>query len=181
MTMLKDVERVLLSRAELQRRVEELGQEITADYQGKKLLVVGILKGALIFMSDLVRNIDTTVVFDFMVVSSYGSSSHSSGAVQILKDLERSIEGWHVLIVEDIIDTGLTLKYLVANLKSRHPQSVKICTLLDKPERRKTEVHVDYNGFAIPDEFVVGYGLDYNENYRNLPDVHVLKPEVYGG
>ena len=179
--MLADVEKVLLTREQIDARVREIGEQITADYKGKKLLVVGILKGALVFMADLVRNINTSVGFDFMVVSSYGSSSQSSGAVRILKDLERSIEGWHVLIVEDIIDTGLTLKYLVENLKSRNPESVKICTLLDKPDRRKTEVHVDYNGFTIPDEFVVGYGLDFNENYRNLPDVYILKKEVYGG
>lgn len=179
--MLADVEKILISRDELQRRVRELGEQITRDFQGQKLLIVGILKGAMIFTADLVRNITTPVEFDFMVVSSYGASSKSSGAVRIFKDLDRSIEGWHVLIVEDIIDTGLTLKYLVENLKSRNPESVKICTLLDKPERRKADVPVDYNGFTIPDEFVVGYGLDYNEQYRNLPDVYILKPEIYGG
>ena len=177
--MIDDVERILFSQEQLQKRIKELGEEITKDYAGKKILVVGILKGALIFMADLVRNINAPVVFDFMVVSSYGSSAKSSGAVRILKDLERSIEGWHVLIVEDIIDTGLTLKYLVENLKSRNPESVKICTLLDKPDRRTTDVTVDYNGYTIPDEFVVGYGLDYDEQYRNLPDICILKPEVY--
>lgn len=172
--------KVLLNEAEIAAKVKELGEQITRDYQGKNLLVVGILKGAVIFMSDLVREIKTPLGIDFMAVSSYGASTESSGVVRIMKDLERSIEEYHILIVEDIIDTGLTLKYLVENLHSRGPQSVKVCTLLDKPSRRKVEVRADYNGFSIPDEFVVGYGLDFSERFRHLPYIGVLKPEAYG-
>ncbi|HWJ02523.1 MAG TPA: hypoxanthine phosphoribosyltransferase [Verrucomicrobiae bacterium] len=172
--------KVLLNEAEIAAKVKELGEQITRDYQGKNLLVVGILKGAVIFMSDLVREIKTPLGIDFMAVSSYGASTESSGVVRIMKDLERSIEEYHILIVEDIIDTGLTLKYLVENLQSRGPQSVKVCTLLDKPSRRKVEVRADYNGFSIPDEFVVGYGLDFSERFRHLPYIGVLKPEAYG-
>lgn len=172
-------EKILLNEEQIKKRVAELGSQISRDYHGESLLVVGILKGAMIFLTDLVRNIDVPTFFDFMAVSSYGSSTTSSGAVRILKDLDRSIEGRHVLIVEDIVDTGLTLQYLVENIKSRGPASLKVCTLLDKPSRRKVEVHVDYNGFNIPDEFVIGYGLDYNERYRNLPYIAILKPEIY--
>lgn len=171
--------KILFSRNELQKRVAELGEEITRDYTGKKLLVLGILKGAVPFMADLIREIKVPLAYDFMAVSSYGASTHSSGVVRILKDLERSVEDVHILIVEDIIDTGLTLKYLKENLAARGPLSVKVATLLDKPDRRKVEVIPDYNGFTIPDEFVVGYGLDFNEEYRNLPYVGVLKPEAY--
>ncbi|MBM7854244.1 hypoxanthine phosphoribosyltransferase [Desulfohalotomaculum tongense] len=176
-----DVQKVLLTEEEIRDRVKQLGQQISRDYQGKKVLVVGILKGAMIFLADLVRNISIPTYFDFMAVSSYGSSTQSSGAVRILKDLDRSIEGKHVLIVEDIVDTGLTLKYLVENLNSRGPESLKICTLLDKPERRTVDINAHYKGFTIPNEFVVGYGLDFNERYRNLPYVAVLKPEIYQG
>ncbi|MDA8233412.1 MAG: hypoxanthine phosphoribosyltransferase [Clostridia bacterium] len=174
-----DGERILLSEADISAKVKEIGEQISRDYEGKELLVIGILKGALIFMGDLVRQINVPVSLDFMAVSSYGTSTESSGAVRILKDLEKSIEGQHVLIVEDIIDTGLTLKYLLENLQARKPASVKVCTLLDKPERRKTQVVADYNGFSIPDEFVVGYGLDYAERYRNIPYIMVLRREVY--
>lgn len=174
-----DVEKILLDETRIKERVLQLGQQITRDYQGKNILTVGILKGAMIFLADLVRNIEVPTFFDFMAVSSYGTGTVSSGAVRILKDLDRSIEGRHVIIVEDIVDTGLTLQYLVENMKARGPASLKICTLLDKPSRRKVEVSVDYNGFSIPDEFVVGYGLDYNECYRNLPYIAVLKPEIY--
>lgn len=177
--MQKDIEKILLSREVIAERVRELGKQISQDYQGKNLLVVGILKGALVFMADLVRQINIPVRLDFMVVSSYGSSSESSGVVRILKDLDMSVEGWHVLLVEDIIDTGLTLKYLRDNLLARGPESVKICALLDKPARRRVEVQADYCGFTIPDAFVVGYGLDYAEKYRNLPDLCVLKPEAW--
>lgn len=176
-----DGDRILLSEDEIRAKVAELGKWISRDYEGKELLVIGILKGAMIFLADLVRYITVPVGFDFMAVSSYGSSTKSSGAVRILKDLDRSIEGRHVLIVEDIIDTGLTLNYLVDNLKSRGPASLKICTLLDKPSRREAPVEIDYNGFSIPDEFVVGYGLDYNERYRNFPYIMVLSPRVYKG
>ena len=174
-----DCERILLSEGEIRTRVEDMGRQISQDYAGKELLVVGILKGAMIFLADLVRNITVPTHFDFIDVSSYGASSESSGVVRILKDLDYGIEDRHILIVEDIIDTGLTLNYLVEILNSREPASIKICTLLDKPSRRIEPVEIDYNGFAIPDEFVVGYGLDYNEHYRNLPNIMVLKPETY--
>jgi len=176
-----DMERVLITEEEIARRVRELGEEISRDYAGKELLVVGILKGAVIFMADLVRCLTIPVRLDFMAVSSYGASSESSGVVRILKDLEQNIEGLDVLIVEDIVDTGLTLNYLRENLLTRGPASLKICTLLDKPSRRKVDVQVDYNGFVIPDEFVVGYGLDYDGRYRHLRDILVLKREVYSG
>jgi len=174
-----DVEKVLLSTAELKNKVTELGQILSRDYAGKNLLAVGILKGAMVFMADLIRNISVDVQIDFMAVSSYGASSKSTGVVRIMKDLEQNIEGRHVLIVEDIVDTGLTLNYLLEILKAREPASVRVCTLLDKPSRREVDVSVNYNGFSIPDEFVVGYGLDYNEKYRNLPEIYVLKKEVY--
>lgn len=169
----------LLSEEEIGRRVRELGEEISRDYSGRELVVVGILKGALIFMADLIRHISIPVTMDFVAVSSYGKATRSSGAVRILKDLDAPIEGKHVLIVEDIIDTGLTLAYLLENFRARRPRSVKVCTLLDKPGRRLVDVQSDYNGFEIPDKFVVGYGLDYAERYRNLPCIWVLKPEVY--
>lgn len=174
-----DVEKVLISVVELKNKVTELGQILSRDYAGKNLLAVGILKGAMVFMADLVRNISVDVQMDFMAVSSYGASSKSTGVVRIMKDLEQNIEGRHVLIVEDIVDTGLTLNYLLEILKAREPASLRVCTLLDKPSRREVDVSVDYNGFSIPDEFVVGYGLDYNEKYRNLPEIYVLKKEVY--
>ncbi len=177
--MESEIGKVLLTAEEIQAKIKELGATISQDYQGKNLLVVGILKGAVIFMSDLVREIKVPLALDFMAVSSYGTSTESSGVVRIMKDLERSVEETHILIVEDIIDTGLTLKYLVENLIARGPLSVKVCTLLDKPSRRKVEVAPDYNGFSIPDEFVVGYGLDFSERFRHLPYIGVLKPEAY--
>lgn len=173
------VKKILVTTEEIEAKVKELGEQITEDYKGKELILVGILKGAVIFMGDLARNIHIPVEMDFMAVSSYGSSSTSTGVVRLLKDLDCSIEGKHVLIVEDIIDTGLTLSYLIDNLKKRGPKSVKACTLLDKPDRRKTEVPVAYRGFVIPDEFVVGYGIDYAQKYRNLPYVAALKEEIY--
>lgn len=179
--MINDVERVLISEEQLADRIAELGKEITADYQGRQILMIGVLRGAVIFMSDLARAIKLPVAIDFMAVSSYGAGTTSSGVVRILKDLDEDVEGKHVLVVEDIIDSGLTLNYLLDNLKSRKPASIKLCTLLNKPERRKVNVHIDYNGFSIPDYFVVGYGLDYAEKYRNLPFIGVLKPEVYQG
>lgn len=166
---------VLVSSEEIGKKVKELGEEITKDYQGKELMLVGILKGAAIFMADLARNIKIPVTMDFMAVSSYGNSTKSSGVVRIIKDLDSNVEGKHILIVEDIIDTGLTLGYLTDNLKKRGASSVRICTLLDKPERRKVNVPVDYRGFVIPDEFVVGYGIDYAEKYRNLPDIFSIE------
>jgi len=177
--LLNDVESVLLSVEELAKRIEEIGAEITADYAGKEILMIGVLRGAVVFMADLARAIKVPVAIDFMAVSSYGAGTSSSGVVRILKDLDVSIEGKHVLVVEDIIDSGLTLNYLLDNLKSRKPASLKLCTLLNKPERRKVKVNIDYNGFNVPDYFVVGYGLDYAEKYRNLPFIGVLKPAVY--
>ena len=179
--MHNDVEKVLISTEELQRRIAEMGKQISNDYQGEELLMIGVLRGAVLFMADLARAIDLHVSMDFMAVSSYGAGTTSSGVVRILKDLDEDIEGRHVLVVEDIVDSGLTLNYLLENLKSRKPASIKLCTLLNKPERRKVEVKIDYNGFDVPDYFVIGYGLDYAERYRNLPYIGILKPEVYQG
>jgi hypoxanthine phosphoribosyltransferase len=173
------IKEVLVTEEQIQLKVKELGERITNDYEGKDLMLVGILKGAVMFLSDLARNIKLPVTIDFMAVSSYGNSSESTGIVRIIKDLESSIDGKDILIVEDIIDTGLTLSYLTDNLKKRRAKSVRIVTLLDKPERRKVEVPVDYTGFVIPDEFVIGYGIDYAEQYRNLPFVASLKEDVY--
>jgi hypoxanthine phosphoribosyltransferase len=177
--MIQDLQEVLLDEGAIAARVAALGAEISADYQEKEILMIGILRGAVIFMSDLARTITIPVTLDFMAVSSYGLASKSSGVVRIMKDLEETVEGKHLLIVEDIIDTGLTMKYLLENLWTRQPASVKICTLLNKPSRRKALVPLDYHGFDIPDEFVVGYGLDYAGKYRNLPFIGVLKPSVY--
>lgn len=177
--MINDIKEILYSEEVLSERVNTLAKAIEADYLGKDLLVIGVLKGANIFMCDLIRKINLPIQIDFIAASSYGSSTESSGVVKIVKDLDYSIEGKHVLIVEDIIDTGLTLKYLEENFKSRKPASLQICTLLDKPERRKADIKVKYVGYEIPDEFIVGYGIDYAEKYRNLPYVATLKPEVY--
>ena len=172
---------VLIPHAQIQARVAELGAQISADYSGKDLTVIGILKGSVLFMADLIRAISMPLAIDFMAVTSYGASTTSSGNVRILKDLDSSITGRHLLIVEDIIDSGLTMQYLLNNLASRGAASLRVCTLLDKPERRLTDVRADYTGFAVPNEFVVGYGLDYAEHYRNLPYIGILKPSVYGG
>lgn len=169
---------VLFDREELKAKVAELGQKITEEYRGRELLVVGILKGAFIFMADLIREIQIPLEIDFMDVSSYGISTSSSGEVRIIKDLDNSIQDKDVLIVEDIVDTGLTLKYITELLKTRNPSTIKICCLLDKPSRRKTDIQADYVGYTIPDRFVVGYGLDYAEQYRNYPAVCVLKPTM---
>jgi hypoxanthine phosphoribosyltransferase len=177
--VLKDVERILITSEEIGARVRELGQQITNDYAGQEILMIGVLRGAVIFMADLARSIKRPMDIDFMAISSYGLSTNSSGVVRIIKDLDEVVEGRHILIIEDIIDSGLTLNYLVDNIKSRKPASVRICTLLSKPDRRKVNVTVDYNGFIIPDHFVVGYGLDYAGKYRNLPFIGVLKPEIY--
>lgn len=177
--MEQDIEKVLYSQEALAKRVAELGEQITKDYAGKKLLVIGILKGSNMFMSDLVRHIRLPLKLDFMVVSSYGDATESSGVVRIIKDLEQSVEDYHLLIIEDIIDSGLTLSYLRENLMTRKPKSIEICTLLDKPSRRKQNVDVKYVGYEVPDEFIVGYGIDYAEYYRNLPYVGVLKRCVY--
>lgn len=177
--MQNDIGRVLLSEAELAAKVKELGEKLTEDYRGKELLVVGILKGSNVFMSDLIRQISIPLKIDFMMVSSYGNATESTGVVKIIKDIGQSISDKHVLIVEDIIDSGLTLKYLTEMLETRKPASIKLCTLLDKPARRQERVDVDYVGYEMPDEFLVGYGIDYAEYYRNLPYIGVLKPEVY--
>jgi len=179
--MLKeDVAEVLITEEELQARIAELGKAISADYQGRDLLAVCILRGAVVFLSDLIRQIAVPHEIDFMAVSSYGgTSTESSGVVRILMDLTTSIEGRDVLIVEDIVDTGLTLDYIIDNLKTRRPASLRTCALLNKHERRKVDVPLDYVGFDIPNKFVVGYGLDYEEKYRNLPFIGVLKPELY--
>lgn len=177
--MLDDIQEILISEEELNGKVKELAEQITADYKGKDLLLLCILKGGVMFLADLARNIKMPVSLDFMAVSSYGTSSESSGVVKIVKDLNESIEGKHIIIVEDIIDSGLTLNYLVNYLKARGPKSVEICTILDKPERREVEVPVKYKGFDVPNAFLVGYGLDYSEKYRNLPFVGILKEEIY--
>ena len=177
--MRQAIKKILITPEEIRAKVKELGEQITEDYQGKELMLVGILKGAVVFMSELAQNIDMPIMIDFMAVSSYGKSSSSTGVVRIIKDLESSIEGKDILIIEDIIDSGLTLSYLVDNLEKRNANSVKICTLLDKPDRRRANVPVHYRGFTVPDEFIVGYGLDYAEQYRNLPFVAALKEEFY--
>ena len=177
--MEKDVQEVLFSEEELDRRVSELAEQINRDYADKEILLVSVLRGSFIFMADLARKITRPCRIDFMSVSSYGKGTSSSGQVQITKDLSEDISGLHVIVVEDILDSGNTLSYLLRILEQRHPASIRLCTLLDKPERRKVEVAVHYSGFTIPDAFVVGYGLDYAERYRNLPYIGILKPEVY--
>jgi hypoxanthine phosphoribosyltransferase len=178
-----DVAQILLTPEQISARVQELGAAISEDYAGKELMLICILKGANIFLADLVRTITVPVSYDFVAVSSYGADTKSSGVVRILKDLDESAESKHVLVVEDIVDTGLTLRlsYILENLRSRRAASVKVCTLLDKPSRRRVDVPVDYYGFKVEDQFVVGYGMDYQGKYRNLPYIGVLKPEIYGG
>ena len=178
--MLNDaIEKVLVSEEELKAKVTSLGQQITKDYAGKNLLMVSVLKGSVIFMADLMRKLNINAKIDFMSVSSYGSSTVSSGQVRIILDLKRPVENYDLLLVEDILDSGATLSYLKELLLARQPKSIRIATLLDKPERRKANIAADYRGFEIPDEFVVGYGLDYDEDYRNLPFIGVLRPEAY--
>lgn len=177
--MKNDILKVLLTEEEIKQRVSEIGQQISNDYKDKKLLLVSILKGSVVFMADLMRSIKIPAQIDFMAVSSYGSGVKTSGVVKIIKDLDIDLKGYDILIVEDILDSGMTLSYLIELLKTRNPNSVEICTLLDKPERHKVDVNIKYKGFTVPDEFVVGYGLDYDENYRNLPYIGILKPEVY--
>ncbi len=177
--MHKDLAKILITKEEIERRVKEIGEQITRDYEGESVLMVAILRGAVVFFSELVKNVDLDVRFDFMVVSSYGAGSTSSGEVRIIKDISQGIEGKNVLIVEDIIDTGNTLKNLKKMLLTRNPKSLKIVSLLDKPSRRLVELEGDYIGFTVPNEFVVGYGLDYAEKYRNLPEIGVLKEEIY--
>ena len=177
--MKEDVLRVLLSEDEIREKVRELGGKITADYKNSNLMLVTVLKGAVVFLADLMRQIDVPAEIDFMVVSSYGSGVKSSGVVKIVKDLDVPLAGKDILIVEDILDSGLTLSYIKELLESRGPRSIRIATLLDNPSRRKVDLQADYIGFSVPDEFVIGYGLDYDEKYRNLPYIGILKPEVY--
>jgi len=177
--MREDIARVLYTEGEIQAAVKEMGAKISADYAGRKLMMISILKGSVVFMSDLMRAITIDCRIDFMAVSSYGSGVKTSGVVKVLKDLDKSVAGYDLLIVEDILDSGVTLSYISKLLETRKPRSLRICTLLDKPECRKAAVETDYFGFKAPDEFLVGYGLDYDEKYRNLPYIGVLKPEVY--
>ncbi|MGL4762779.1 MAG: hypoxanthine phosphoribosyltransferase [Sarcina sp.] len=174
-----DIQEVLYSEETLSLKIKEMGAKISSDYQGKELLIVGILKGSVVFASDLLRAVTIPCALDFMSVSSYGNSSTSSGIVRILKDLDSNIEGKHILIVEDIVDTGNTLSYLLEYLKARKAASIEIVALLNKETGRKVQVNVKYSGFEVPDEFIVGYGIDYAENYRNLPFIGILKREIY--
>lgn len=177
--MHNDVERVLLSKDEIAKIVGRLGKQISEDYRGKNLMMVSVLKGSVIFMADLMRAIDIPCRIDFLAVSSYGGGTRSSGNVRIQKDLDIDLAGYDLLLVEDILDSGKTLSYIIDMLSGRNPRSIKICTFLDKPERRVADISADYVGTAVPDEFVVGYGLDFDEKYRNLPYLGVLKPSVY--
>lgn len=176
--MNENVERVLISEDELKEKITELGKQISKDYKGKNLLIVGILKGSLVFMADLMRAIDINCKIDFMSISSYYSGTKSSGQVRIVLDLNKPVKDYDLLIVEDILDSGITLSYIKQLLLPRCPKSIKICTLLDKPDRRVADITPDYCGFVIPDEFVIGYGLDYDEDYRNLPYVGIIKQEA---
>ena len=179
MSMHNDVKEVLFSEQDIQAIVNRIGKQISEDYKDKNLFMVSVLKGSLMFMADLMRAIDVPCEIDFMAVSSYGSGTSTSGAVRILKDLDFSLEGKDILVVEDILDSGVTLSYLMKHLAARNPSSIRLCTMLDKPERRKMPIKADYVGTTVPDEFIVGYGLDYDEKYRNLPYIGVLKQEVY--
>ncbi len=175
----KDIDRIFFSAGELQERVRALGEQITRDYAGKDPLFVGVLKGSFVFMADLMRAVDLYCDIDFMAVSSYGSGTTTTGAVKINKDLTYNVENRHIILIEDILDSGVTLSYLKKYIEARKPASVSICTLLDKPARRKADISANYVGFECPDAFIVGYGLDYAERYRNLPYIGVLKPEIY--
>ena len=177
--MQNDIQEVLISEEEIQAKIKELGGKLSAEYEGRDPLVICVLKGAFIFMADLVKNITVPMELDFMAVSSYGASTKSSGVVKIIKDLDESVEGRDVLIVEDIIDSGLTLSYLIDLLENRKAKSIAVVTLFDKPARRTVDLQANYTGFVLPDAFVVGYGLDYAEHYRNLPYIGILKPEIY--
>lgn len=177
--MNKDIRKILLTSEEISEKIAEIAAQITSDYEGQEVLMVGILRGAVLFFAELVQKINLDLRMDFMAVSSYGASMTTSGEIKIIKDLSQPIEGLNVIIVEDIIDTGHTLKNLLKLLSTRNPKSLKVCSLLDKPERREVSIEGDYVGFKIPNEFVVGYGLDYKEKYRNLPDVCILKQSIY--
>ncbi|HAH78619.1 MAG TPA: hypoxanthine phosphoribosyltransferase [Ruminococcaceae bacterium] len=176
-----DIQEVLFSRDRLKEIVQKMGAQISKDYEGKNLLMVSVLKGSVVFLSDLMRAITVPCSIDFMAVSSYGSGVKTSGVVKILKDLDIDLKGYDVLVVEDILDSGLTLSYILELLQGRSPKSIRLCTLFDKPDRRTVPVQADYVGTVVPDKFIVGYGLDYAQKYRNLPFVGVLKPKVYGG
>lgn len=175
----KDIAKILIGTEELQAKIAELGRQISEDYQGRDPLLICLLRGAVVFLSDLIRAIDIPLEMDFMAISSYGDSTESSGVVRLVMDLKSNITGRNVLIVEDIVDTGRTLAYILDNLRTRRPADIKVCTLLSKPTRREIQIDLDYLGFEIPDKFVVGYGLDYAENYRNLPFIGILKSELY--
>lgn len=175
----EDIADILVTEEQIKEAIDSLGRKLTHDYEGQELLLIGVLRGAIMFIVDLARAIDLPLTIDFMAVASYGASTQTSGIVRILKDLDSSIEGKHVLVVEDIIDSGLTLTYILETLRTRNPASVRVCALLSKPERRRVDVPIDYLCFEIPDAFVVGYGLDYDQIYRNLPFIGVLKPEAY--
>ncbi|HEV3473793.1 MAG TPA: hypoxanthine phosphoribosyltransferase [Actinomycetota bacterium] len=177
----KDIDRILITGEEIQDKIRELAARITEDYRGRDLLLVGVLKGAFVMMADLSRHIRLPLRFDFMAVSSYGAATKTSGVVRIMKDLDHDIEGRNVLVVEDIVDSGLTLAYLIKNLRGRRPASLEVCALMQKPEVQKVALDIKYRGFEIPPVFVVGYGLDFAERYRNLPYVATLRPEAYGG
>ncbi|MCI9243226.1 MAG: hypoxanthine phosphoribosyltransferase [Lawsonibacter sp.] len=177
----KDIQEILFTEEQLKNRVGEIARQIESDYAGKEVMFIGILRGSFVFMADLCRAVELPCTLDFMSVSSYGSGTTSSGQIQIIKDLSEDITGRHVIVVEDILDSGNTLSYLLNILEHRRPASVRLCALLDKPERRVKPVELHYSGFSIPDAFVVGYGLDYAEKYRNLPYIGILKPEVYSG
>lgn len=179
--MLGDIQEVLFSEKKLAEIVERIGEQISEDYQGKNLLLVSVLKGSVVFMADLMRAIKIPCEVDFMSVSSYGNGTKTSGVVKITKDLDINLEGYDLLVVEDILDSGMTLSYILEMMQARNPNSIRLCTLFDKPERRTVDVKADYVGAVVPDDFIVGYGLDYAQKYRNLPFVGVLKPEVYGG
>jgi hypoxanthine phosphoribosyltransferase len=174
-----DVAEILFTEQQIHEIVARMGKQITEDYQGKNLLIIGVLKGSLVFMADLMREIQLPCAIDFLSVSSYGAGTTSSGEVRILKDLDQSLQGKDILVIEDILDSGNTLSFLLKTLSARNPASIRLCTLLDKPSRRKAEVYADYVGTEVEDKFIVGYGLDYAEKYRNLPYIGVLRPEIY--
>ena len=179
--MSKSIKRILIPQSEIAAMCRRLGEQINQDYKGKEIILIGVLKGAFVFMADLARHIDVPCRIDFMSVSSYGSGTRTSGVVRITKDLDSDISGKHIIVVEDIVDTGLTLNHLRELLSTRNPASIALCTAFDKPDRRKVEIEVEYVGMKIPDEFIVGYGLDFDGKYRNLPDVAVLGDDTQGG
>jgi hypoxanthine phosphoribosyltransferase len=179
--MSKSIKRILIPQSEISAMCQRLGEQINRDYKGKEIILIGVLKGAFVFMADLARHIDVPCRIDFMSVSSYGSGTRTSGVVRITKDLDSDISGKHIIVVEDIVDTGLTLNHLRELLSTRNPASIALCTAFDKPDRRKVEIKVEYVGMKIPDEFIVGYGLDFDGKYRNLPDVAVLGDDTQGG